>query len=190
MPAPKPPATPHPVLITPRLVLRAPIPADALAMAVLAGDWDVASMTGQLPYPYTLANAERFIEDLPQGDPLRQAFAITLDGDLIGLTGHTATDPTSASIGYWIGKPYWQRGFATEAANALLKHCFETQNFQHLTCAHFEGNAASARVIAKLGFQSLGLSQCWCEATQTDRASQTYSLSLESYRAYQQVGAR
>jgi [ribosomal protein S5]-alanine N-acetyltransferase len=179
---------PHPVLTTPRLVLRAPIPDDALTMAALAGDWDVASMTGQLPYPYTLTNAHLFIADLPKGDPLRLAFAITLDGDLIGITGHTASDPASASIGYWIGKPYWHRGFATEAVSALLHHCFETQKFQHLTCAHFEENTASARVIAKLGFHPLGFATCWCEATQSERPSKTYTLTIESYRANTQLG--
>jgi [ribosomal protein S5]-alanine N-acetyltransferase len=181
---------PHPILTTPRLVLRAPCPADALPMAAMAGDWDVASMTGQLPYPYTLTNAHLFIADLPKGDPLRLAFAITLDGDLIGITGHTACDPASASIGYWIGKPYWHRGFATEAASALLHHCFETQKFQHLTCAHFDDNAASARVIAKLGFQPIGSATCWCEATQSERPSKTYTLNSESYRANTPVGAQ
>jgi [ribosomal protein S5]-alanine N-acetyltransferase len=181
---------PHLILTTPRLSLRAPCPADALPMAAMAGDWDVASMTGQLPYPYTLTNAHCFIADLPKGDPLRQAFAITLNGDLIGITGHTACDPASASIGYWIGKSYWHRGFATEAAGALVRHCFETQKFQHLTCAHFEENTASARVIAKLGFQPLGSATCWCEATQSERPSKTYTLTIESYRANTLLGAR
>ncbi len=189
MPSPEPATMPLPVLTTPCLVLREPIPADALPMAALAGDWDVASMTGQLPYPYTLTNAHRFIAELPKGDPLRQAFAVTLNGDLIGVTGFTACDNASASIGYWIGKPYWRRGFATQAASALVSYCFEIQKFQQLTCAHFDGNAASARVIAKLGFNSLGLSNSWCEATQTERPSQTYTLTHESYRANQQVGA-
>lgn len=180
----------HPILTTPRLILRAPCPADALPMAAMAGDWDVAGMTGQLPYPYTLANAELYIAELPKGDPLRQAFAITLDGDLIGITGHTASDPGSASIGYWIGKPYWQQGFATEATRALLHHCFENQKFQQLTCAHFAKNAASARVIAKLGFQPIGSAICWCEATQSQRPSNTYTLTIESYRANTLLGAR
>jgi [ribosomal protein S5]-alanine N-acetyltransferase len=165
------------VLTTPRLVLRPPVPADALEIAALAGDWDIASMTGQLPYPYTLANAHRWIAELPRGDPLRAAFTITRHNQLIGVTGYTGETTASAGIGYWIGKPHWGQGFATEAATALISHCLGPLGFATIHCAHFVGNSASARVIAKLGFTPSGPCKSWCEATATERDTLRYVLN-------------
>jgi [ribosomal protein S5]-alanine N-acetyltransferase len=164
-----------------RLTYRVPVPADALPMAALAGDWDVASMTGQLPYPYSLANAERYIAELPKNDPLRRAFAILHRGHLIGICGYTANGLETGSVGYWIGKSNWGRGFATEAVTALVSGCFESTRLQALTCAHFIENCASARVIAKVGFKVVGPAFCWCEATQSSRDALTYALKAPNH---------
>jgi RimJ/RimL family protein N-acetyltransferase len=77
-------------------------------------------------------------------------------------------DDGSAEIGYWIGKPWWGRGFATEAAQALVRHCFATVGIERLTCCHFVDNPASARVIRKLGFRLVGPCTAWCEARGAD----------------------
>jgi [ribosomal protein S5]-alanine N-acetyltransferase len=171
------------MLKTARLMLRPPVHADALTMAALAGDWDIASMTGQLPYPYTLANAERYIAELPKDDTLELAFSILLNGHLIGVCGYAALNLEAAGIGYWIGKPYWGQGFATQAASAMIDYCFDHVGFASLTCSHFVGNVASARVIEKLGFSPTGPGISRCEATQTNRETRTYRLERKTYRA-------
>ena len=65
-------------------------------------------------------------------------------------------DKTHAEMGYWIGKPYWGMGYATEAARAVILHAFQKERFDYLTVGHFRENPASARVIAKLGFEPSG----------------------------------
>lgn len=147
---------------TARLVLRRLTGADIPRIAELAGDWAIASMTARIPYPYTLADARQWIDGL---DPNEQVWAIDHQGSLVGVTGHAATpDGTSTEIGYWIGRPYWGQGFATEAARMLVSHCFRHGRFAEVTCAHFADNQASARVIEKLGFTVVGDGRAWCEA--------------------------
>lgn len=148
-------------LRTERLVLRRLALADAGAVAALAGDFDVARMTGRIPHPYSIVDADAWIASIAPDEMVR---AIELDGTLIGAVGYVAKEDGSAEIGYWIGKPYWGRGFATEAAAALVDHCFRVERRPRLTCCHFADNPASARVIAKLGFKRVGPCSGWCEA--------------------------
>lgn len=163
------------VLRTARLALRPLGHGDVARIAVLAGDWDVASMTARVPYPYTEADARHWLDFLEPGEVVR---GIECDGELIGLTGYAPEDNgRSAEIGYWIGKPHWGHGYATEAAGALIAHCFSRQRFERLTCCHFADNAASARVIAKLGFRSTGSCRCWCEARRREAEAIRYELA-------------
>ena len=71
-------------------------------------------------------------------------------------------------MGYWIGKPWWGNGFATEAARALMDYCFSECGIRRLMCGHFVDNAASAHVIAKLGFRRVGNGTQWCEARKSE----------------------
>jgi ribosomal-protein-alanine N-acetyltransferase len=85
-------------------------------------------------------------------------------------------DERTAEIGYWIGKPWWGHGFATEAASALVRYCFATVGFKRLICCHFEDNAASRRVIEKLGFYPNGVCSAWCEARQEEVPTRSYEM--------------
>lgn len=118
-------------------------------------------MTGRIPYPYSAQQAQHWLTDLAEGEVV---FGITLNGDLIGLCGYTANGNASAEIGYWIGKAYWGRGYATEAARHLMEHGFTKGGIKRFECSHFTENAASARVITKLGFRRLGHCSGWCAA--------------------------
>jgi RimJ/RimL family protein N-acetyltransferase len=156
---------------TERLILRPLEPRDAPCVAALAGDWDVARMTARIPHPYTLIDADQWIGGLARGEFVR---AIEHEGEVVGVCGYIAGEDGSAEIGYWIGKPYWGRGIATEAGRALIAYCFQDAGFERLTCCHFVDNPASQRVIAKLGFRRVGRSQGWCEARQQEVATLTY----------------
>ncbi len=144
-----------------RLTLRPLRPADAGRVAELAGDWEVASMTARIPYPYTEGMARQWIETI---EPDEFVCAIEHDGEFIGLCGYLPDNDGSAELGYWLGKPYWGKGFATEAAQALIRYCFRVAKIRRLTSGHFVENPASQRVIAKLGFHEIESSPCWCEA--------------------------
>ncbi len=150
---------------SPRLTYR-PIDArDASRIAMLAGDWDIARMTARIPHPYSLVDADQWIASIGSDEFVR---AVEHNGELIGAVGYIERDSTQAEIGYWIGKPWWGHGFATEAAQALVRYCFEDVRFKRLTCGHFIDNAASARVIRKLGFRRVGSGSNWCEARKSE----------------------
>ena len=157
---------------TQRLFLRALTHRDARRIALLAGDWDVARMTGRIPHPYSIERAEEWITDLSEGE---RVFGITHRMALIGVCGYMP-DGNSAEIGYWLGKPWWGKGFATEAAAALIEHCFNEAGFERVTCGHFRDNPASGKVIGKLGFRYVGTDHVWCEARQTNVETLRYDL--------------
>ncbi len=161
-------------ITTTRLVMRQLILHDADRIAELGGDWDVASMTSRMPYPYTVYAAHQWIDDLEDGE---KVFGIEHGGELIGVTGYMLSpDHTSAEIGYWIGKPFWGQGFATEAARAVIYFCFKRKRVQHVTCGHFTDNPSSRRVIEKLGFTYSGSAPCWCEARKLEADALRYRL--------------
>lgn len=148
---------------SPRLTYRRITSRDAARVAAYAGDWDIARMTSRIPHPYSLVEADLWIASLEDDEFVR---VIELNGELIGAVGYIHRDSGEAEIGYWIGKPWWGNGYATEAATALMTHCFEEAGFERLTCGHFVDNAASARVIRKLGFRPTGTGALWSVARQ------------------------
>jgi RimJ/RimL family protein N-acetyltransferase len=156
---------------TKRLNLRELSGNDAPRIAELAGEWDVARMTARIPYPYSEPLAHQWLRGIEPGEFVR---AIELEGEMIGAVGYLPAEDGSAEIGYWIGKPWWGRGFATEAAEALVRHCFTTARIDRLTCCHFVDNPASARIIAKLGFRLVGPCTAWSEARGAEAATLTY----------------
>ena len=150
---------------TKRLKLRDLTPRDAKRIAALAGDWDIARMTGRIPYPYTVDMAREWITELEDGE---RVLGISHRFSLVGVCGFVPDGNGSADIGYWIGKPWWGRGFATEAAEAVISHCFNELGLARVTCGHFHDNPASGKVIAKLGFRYIGTDTIWCEARSAD----------------------
>lgn len=167
------------VLSTRRLVLRPLVRGDIPAIAALGGDWDVASMTSRMPWPYTVEIAAHWLDEQADGEFVR---AIDQSGRFIGICGYLPDGTGTAEIGYWLGKPFWGRGYATEAGQALVDHAFWTGAFEALTCAHFVDNPASQRVIEKLGFRRIGQRSCWCEAQQREIAAIGYHLTRRQHQ--------
>ena len=144
------------VLETERLVLRRPTLADVKAIARLANDRRVAQNTSRLPYPYTVSDAELFIEFETQ-QPRDTNFAITRDGDLVGGIGIDLGNPDVPEIGYWLGVSYWGQGYATEAARAVIDYAFEEFASTELRAGARVVNPDSRRVLEKCGFQWTGV---------------------------------
>ena len=144
-----------PVLRTERLMLRAPRLGDAKVIAVLANDLRVSANTARIPHPYHVDDAERFIATVGAGEA-GLCWAITLDGVPIGLCG---LDPREdePDLGYWLGVPFWGRGFATEAARAVIDHAFGELECEALQSGARVTNPASRRVLEKCGFQWTGV---------------------------------
>ena len=156
-------------------MLRAPLLADAARISLLAGDFDVASMTGTIPHPYSERQAAVWLASALAGEE-GVVFTIARSGAVIGCTGYRAFGDDHAELGYWIGKPYWGMGYATEAVRALILHAFETGGFAYLTVGHFSDNPASARIIAKFGFAPVGTEMRDCAARGARAHCLTYRL--------------
>ena len=156
-------------------MLRDLLRSDAARISLLAGDFDVASMTGTIPHPYSEEMAAEWIGSALTGEE-GVVFAIVRSGALIGCTGYRAFGEDHAEFGYWIGKPYWGMGYASEAVRALILHAFETDGFDYLTVGHFSDNPASARIIAKFGFAPLGNEMRDCAARGAKAHCLTYRL--------------
>jgi RimJ/RimL family protein N-acetyltransferase len=146
------------VLATERLLLRAPRQADAKAIASLINDRRIAENTARIPHPYGVADARAFLAKSSR-DPGEPTFLITLsDGTLIGGCGIGASSGPDPELGYWIGVPYWGRGYVTEAARALIDHAFGELGCERLSGRARVSNPASRRVLEKCGFQWTGVS--------------------------------
>jgi RimJ/RimL family protein N-acetyltransferase len=155
------PREPHregsiPVLETKRLALRMPRLGDAKAMVALANDRRIAENTARIPHPYKLADAETFISRANRG-AAGAVFLITLRGGaVIGACGVTALDDQT-ELGYWLGVPYWGKGYATEALHAVIDYAFTDLGHEALNAGARVTNPASRRVLEKCGFQWTGV---------------------------------
>ena len=117
------------ILTTPDLVLRAPTRDDVADIAVLANNHKVSSMLEALPYPYYDKHAEEFIDQVSKPAAGECVFAITdaVSGKLMGMCGlHLVNRRFSLPhMGYWLGEEFWGKGYATQAARALVDLFFE-----------------------------------------------------------------
>ena len=143
---------------TERLVLRPYRLSDAVRLVDLISDPCVTRMLSRVPYPYDLQDATAFIGGLldAPGKPARN-FAVThREFGLIGGLGlHFAEDPWP-ELGYWLGRTFWGRGFATEAATAAVHWAESSWKGRAILSGHFADNPASARVLEKIGFLYTG----------------------------------
>ncbi len=148
-----------PVLRTARLVLRSLALTDVPTVTRLAGAREVAATTLRIPHPYAEEHARQFISACPAEAEAGRAFvfAITAGDELCGAVGlHIEAQHRHAELGYWIGVPYWGRGYATEAARAVVAFGFETLKLERVFAHHFAQNPASGRVLQKIGMRHEG----------------------------------
>jgi RimJ/RimL family protein N-acetyltransferase len=142
---------------TPRLLLRPGFPEDAPALAAAIGDEAIVRNLAVVPRPYGLRDAEAFLAS-PR-DPILPSLLIMERTDaaprLVGSCGLGRRPSGAVELGYWIARPFWGRGFAGEAGEALIGIA-RALGLRQLEASHFIDNPASARVLDKLGFESTG----------------------------------
>jgi RimJ/RimL family protein N-acetyltransferase len=129
---------------------------DAPRLAELANNKNISkNLRDGFPHPYSLADAEAFIESCNNQEPA-QVFAIEYNGQFAGNIGiHPAEDVyrKSAEIGYFIGEPYWNKGIMTQAVNQMVEYVFSHFDIVRIYTGIFEYNIASQRVLEKCGFK-------------------------------------
>lgn len=142
---------------TPRLLLRPGWLEDAPALASAIGDDAVLRNLTRAPAPYGLADAEQFLSQAHNPRlPRLLAFTRTKGAPrLVGGCGIHRTEHGGVELGYWIARPYWGLGFATEAARAVLSMA-RAVGVRDIHAAHFADNPASGNVLRKIGFRFTG----------------------------------
>lgn len=149
-----------PVLLSQRLVLRAPHEEDIDALAHLANNAAIATMVSRMPHPYTIKDAADFVRRTRNGEIGKCVYAITKadNGEFLGCCGLEphVNDADTLEMGYWLGEPHWNKGYATEAAHALIDMAFRTREIAQIDARCRVTNIASRRVIQKCGFQFQG----------------------------------
>jgi RimJ/RimL family protein N-acetyltransferase len=156
-----PPLVP-PTLETERLILRPFALEDAPRVQLLAGDREVASTTLRIPHPYTAVLAEEWIATHPklmaEGKAIPLAIVLAASRELIGAIGlEIQTDHQRAELGYWVGTPYWGKGYCTEAARVMVRYGFDELGLNRVVAHYLARNPASGRVLEKIGMKREGL---------------------------------
>lgn len=145
------------MLETERLILRKWTDADAESLFEYAKDPDVGPITGWPPHQ-SVEESLSIIRNVLGGD---ECYAICEkeNGRAIGaielmLNGHTdmTERDDECELGYWLGKPFWGRGYMPEAARELIRHGFEDLHMRAIWCGYYDGNQKSKRVQEKVGF--------------------------------------
>ena len=154
----------QPTLYSNRLILRPFELSDAKDVQRLAGDRAIADTTLEIPHPYEDGMAEEWIsthrEKFEAGEMVNFAIILRETNGLIGAIGLTVVQRFErAELGYWIGKPFWGKGYCTEAGLAVLDYGFTVLNLNRICSHHFKRNPASGRVQQKLGMMHEGFAR-------------------------------
>lgn len=145
------------ILYTERLILRPWDVSDAQSLYEYAKDPKVGPIAGWPPHK-NIEESLRVIQNVLNS---AECYAICEKSNNIAigsielkLNGHTdMTDrDDECELGYWLGKPFWGRGYMPEAAKELIRYGFETLNMSAIWCGYYDGNYKSKRVQEKLGF--------------------------------------
>jgi ribosomal-protein-alanine N-acetyltransferase len=151
-----------PSLRTARLVLGPFDLKDVPELQRLAGAREIADTTISIPHPYDRSHAVAWIEGQGKEAALGRAVSLAVrlpDQILIGAAGLRDIDPEhrQAELGFWIGREWWGKGYAREAAGALIRYGFESLGLNRIYAHHMTRNPASGRVLLAAGMQREGV---------------------------------
>lgn len=142
---------------TQRLLLRPGFPEDAPELARTIADARVVQNLVRVPLPYGIEHACAYLADAASS-PLPQCLVFKRTDRapiLVGAVGLGEDEDLGVELGYWIARRHWNQGYATEGGRALLDMA-RALRLPVVHAGHFSDNPASARVLAKLGFEPTG----------------------------------
>ena len=166
---------------TERLLLRPGWREDAPALFHAICDPRIVRNLAQAPWPYSFGDAETFLtRERGPGDVRCLIFMRTAaEPRLIGGIGLARMESGTFELGYWVARPFWGRGFATEAGQAVVENARHSLRAKRLVSGHFVDNPASGRVLAKLGFTPAGVTaQRYCAARGAESPCRLFELDL------------
>lgn len=146
---------------TSRIMLRRWQDSDASALYKYAADPEVGPRAGWPPHQSEAESLE--IIRTIFNDATTWAIVLKETGEAIGAMGYgpsceckLPSRPNEPTVGYWVAKPYWNKGICTEALALLIDHIRKTTDIKSLVSGHFIDNPASGRVMEKCGFVATG----------------------------------
>lgn len=147
-----------PVVSTERLMLRGPVVSDAPSIAGLASDINVAGMTTCMAHPYGLTDADAWVRRAQACDWRTEAMWVIEHRSfgVVGMLGFDHKRSLRTEIGYALGRPFWNRGYATEAVRGALRWVKRDWRKSVVVAGHFADNPASGQVLCKAGFLYTG----------------------------------
>jgi RimJ/RimL family protein N-acetyltransferase len=168
---------------TDRLLLRPPFPEDASALHAAIADEQIVRNLVSAPWPYQMPDAETFV--VRERAVLDGAFLIfrrtRRAPQLIGTVGLDEMHSGDIDFGYWIARPHWGLGYATEAGRAVVAIARDALRLKALTAGHFIDNPASGRVLEKLGFRPTGeIAQRYSAGRRAAAPCRLYRLSFQN----------
>jgi ribosomal-protein-alanine N-acetyltransferase len=185
---------PFPTLRTDRLILREFAMADAPELHRLAGSREVARTMLNLPHPYEEGTAEEWIRGLrPMFESDKgTTFAVVLreGGTLIDTVSLYTRAPDGTAVlgeegtgllGFWLGVSYWNEGYAAEAVAEVVRYGFEERGLRRIRANHFGSNAASGRVLRKVGLSHVGTRPSYYEKWGNAEDREEYLLHVRDW---------
>ncbi|MHC0036989.1 GNAT family N-acetyltransferase [Pseudoneobacillus sp. C159] len=146
---------------TERLILRPLHLDDADMIESLASEYEVAKTTLTIPHPYPKGAAEDFIKSVLESEKTGRILIYAMiekeTEQFLGIMNVSIQSQYKrGELAYWVGKPFWGKGYGTEAAKALLTYCFEKLELNKVFAAAFTDNPGSWRVMEKIGLSYEG----------------------------------
>jgi ribosomal-protein-alanine N-acetyltransferase len=142
-----------PVIETERLLLRQKKDSDVPEIVKLAGDPSISDTTLSIPYPYYKKDAVYWINNSNKGFRNNSGYDFGIElketGRFIGGIGLIIKSFDKAEAGFWIGKPYWNNGYCSEALQEIIKFGFDVLKLNKIFGHHFKENGASGKVMLK-----------------------------------------
>ena len=132
-------------------------PEHASALQILASDPAIAATT-RVPHPYPPGGARQFIEHQAgeRAEGRAYVFVIKDRDEVVGVCGiHDIANGEARELGYWIGQPFWGKGYASFGVKRVLQFAFQNLQLTRVGSAALESNVVSRRVLAKSGFRLL-----------------------------------
>ena len=170
---------------TERLILTPPAVTLAGSLVRLLDNLNVSAMLARVPHPYGSAEAVAYLLRVTSADPGETVFALHRKSDdkFLGLCSFTHGD--APEFGYWLGEPFWGRGYMSEAAKAVVAYAFRVAAVRELSAGCHIENAASRRILERLGFEPAGATLMHSLALGRDVPSHRFMLCHEGWERLQ-----
>lgn len=145
-----------PVIETERLIISSLREEDIPFIVEYLQEKVFSELTSNIPYPYSEEDARFWLEMSERAFEMKSAFTFAIRDKtekIIGAIGLHDRGDDKAELGYWLAKPFWNKGFVTEAAKAIIDFGLKELQFNKIYATHFLHNQASGKVLQKIGME-------------------------------------